>query len=86
MRKFTPEMTLAMCVAAGCDYLPSPPKFGLKKAYEMIKKQKSIVKMLRGMRLAGAIPLHFVKNLETGRNSSVLQYEVDFHKAISTFR
>ena len=50
MREFTPEMTVAMCVAAGCDYLKNIKNFGLKKAYEMIKKQKSAVRMVDDMK------------------------------------
>lgn len=39
---FTKQMILEMCVLSGCDYLPSLPGMGLKRAHALVKKLKSI--------------------------------------------
>ncbi|KAL0442581.1 UNVERIFIED_CONTAM: Exonuclease 1 [Sesamum latifolium] len=38
---FTQMMLLEMCILSGCDYLPSLPGMGLKKAHALMKKFKS---------------------------------------------
>ena len=59
--KFTQDMLLVMCIASGCDYLPNVKNFGIRKAYDLVKKQKGDVnKVLKVMRLEGLIPLKFV--------------------------
>lgn len=42
---FTKQMILEMCVLSGCDYLPSLPGMGLKRAHALVKKLKSIPKV-----------------------------------------
>jgi exonuclease-1 len=34
-----------MCIFSGCDYLPSIPGFGLKKAYIAMKQHGSFTKV-----------------------------------------
>jgi len=34
-----------MCILSGCDYLPSIPSFGLKKAYAAIKQHGNFTKV-----------------------------------------
>lgn len=36
---------LEMCIFSGCDYLPSLPGFGLKKAYTALKQHGSFIKV-----------------------------------------
>lgn len=36
---------LEMCILSGCDYLPSIPGFGLKKAYLAIKQHGNYTKV-----------------------------------------
>lgn len=38
---FTQMMLLEMCILSGCDYLPSLPGMGLKKAHGLMKKFKN---------------------------------------------
>lgn len=42
---FNRQMLLEMCILSGCDYLPSLPGMGLKKAHASIKKFKSYDKV-----------------------------------------
>jgi exonuclease 1 len=117
--KFTPDMMLAMCVASGCDYIPSVKNIGLKKAYDLIRRQgnkpkihsttvtrgdsynknECVEKLLKVMRLDGVIPLTFVwsdaflsgslsipANGANTTRTTLLEYELNFHKAIATFK
>jgi exonuclease-1 len=42
--KFTPDMFRYSCIMAGCDYLPSLPGYGLKKAEEFVAQYDAIYK------------------------------------------
>lgn len=37
---FTRQMLLEMCILSGCDYLPSLPGMGVKRAHALIQKLK----------------------------------------------
>lgn len=39
---FTDRMILDMCILAGCDYLPSLPGIGVKKAHFFLKKMSNV--------------------------------------------
>ena len=47
LQHFDPEMMITMCVAAGCDYAPSPKNFGLKSSYRLVAKLKKPSRLLR---------------------------------------
>ncbi len=47
LSSFTDDMILNMCILSGCDYLPSIPGLGLKKAHDFIKKFGSYHKVGR---------------------------------------
>ncbi|KAL4177581.1 hypothetical protein KRP22_002511 [Phytophthora ramorum] len=70
---FTEQMFLEMCIFSGCDYLPSIPGFGLKKAYTAMKQHGSFTKIIQGLRLEG-------------KTRVPVTYEDDFRKAVLTFR
>ncbi|ETK76534.1 hypothetical protein F441_17413 [Phytophthora nicotianae CJ01A1] len=70
---FTEQMFLEMCIFSGCDYLPSIPGFGLKKAYTAMKQHGSFTKIIRALRLEGKVRVPAT-------------YEEDFRKAVLTFR
>jgi exonuclease-1 len=55
MRGFTPEMTIALCVGAGCDYLVSLKGFGIKNSYKLIARHRSVERMLKAMRSMGSM-------------------------------
>ncbi|KAI9034484.1 PIN domain-like protein [Hyaloraphidium curvatum] len=45
--KFTDEKFRWMCILSGCDYLPSIPNLGLKKAYKLLVRCSSVEMALR---------------------------------------
>ena len=44
---WTPDMLLNMCVLSGCDYLPSLPGFGIKRAHDFVRKYKTTTRLLQ---------------------------------------
>ncbi|CAM6088300.1 unnamed protein product [Calypogeia fissa] len=68
---FTPQMVLEMCVMTGCDYLPSLPGMGVKKAFALIQRFRSYRKVIRHLRFSGT--------------TISAQYEETFEKALLTF-
>lgn len=54
---FTQSMLTTMCIASGCDYLDSCRGMGLKNALKHVLKNRSVVPLLRALRLQGIIPL-----------------------------
>ncbi|XP_038894034.1 exonuclease 1 isoform X2 [Benincasa hispida] len=69
---FTKQMILEMCILSGCDYLPSLPGMGLKRAHALIKKFASYDKVIRHLRYNTVSVPHL--------------YEESFKKAILTFQ
>ncbi|CAL9201774.1 unnamed protein product [Musa hybrid cultivar] len=47
---FTNRMLLEMCIFSGCDYLPSLPGMGLKRAHALVKRLKSYDKVIKHLR------------------------------------
>ncbi|KIM70538.1 hypothetical protein SCLCIDRAFT_12465 [Scleroderma citrinum Foug A] len=43
----------AMAILSGCDYLPSIPGVGLKTAWSLLRKHRSVEQVLRALRLEG---------------------------------
>jgi 5'-3' exonuclease len=43
---FTKQMILEMCILSGCDYLPSLPGMGLKRAHGLIRRFGNYRKVL----------------------------------------
>ncbi|KAM7505889.1 hypothetical protein LguiB_004793 [Lonicera macranthoides] len=69
---FTKQMLLEMCIFSGCDYLPSLPGMGLKKAHALITKFKSYDKV--------------IKHLKYNTITVPPLYEESFKKAMLTFQ
>ncbi|XP_045825675.1 exonuclease 1 isoform X1 [Trifolium pratense] len=69
---FNRQMLLEMCILSGCDYLPSLPGMGLKKAHASIKRFKSYDMVLKHLKYNGV--------------SVPPSYEESFRKAILTFQ
>lgn len=42
---FTKQMVLEMCIMSGCDYLPSLPGMGVKRAHGLMRRFKSYEKV-----------------------------------------
>ena len=62
-----------MCVLSGCDYLPSLPSLGLKKAHALIKGVKTWERAVKKLRLEGRVAVY-------------PHYEMDFQCALLCFQ
>jgi exonuclease-1 len=53
-----------MCILSGCDYLANIPKMGLKTAYRVVRKHRSVEKALRMLQFEGnfRIPADYLAN------------------------
>ncbi|WOL19658.1 hypothetical protein Cni_G28460 [Canna indica] len=69
---FTKQMLLEMCIFSGCDYLPSLPGMGLKRAHALVKRLKSYENV--------------IKHLKYSAVSLPALYEEMFRKAIWAFQ
>ena len=61
-----------MCVLAGCDFVPSMPGMGVKKAHAGVKRFRSFLNVVKAARL---------NNAKVPRG-----YEAEVQKAYWTFR
>ena len=57
--KLDNEQFVDLCILLGCDYTPTIPKIGPKKAYEMITKYKSLEEMLKNEGNKYCVPENF---------------------------
>lgn len=69
---FTSDQFLEMCVMSGCDYLPSLPGVGIKKAHALMRRLKTHATALRSLRFEGT--------------SVSKKYEAGFLDALNVFR
>ncbi|KAJ5555191.1 hypothetical protein N7535_007632 [Penicillium sp. DV-2018c] len=55
-----------MCILSGCDYLANIPKLGLKTAYRVVRKHRSVEKALRMLQFEGhfRIPADYLANFK----------------------
>ncbi|KAJ5124307.1 XPG/RAD2 endonuclease [Penicillium bovifimosum] len=53
-----------MCILSGCDYLANIPKMGLKTAYRIVRKHRSVEKALRMLQFEGnfRVPADYLAN------------------------
>ncbi|XP_031406251.1 exonuclease 1 isoform X2 [Punica granatum] len=72
-RGFTEDLFIGMCVLAGCDFLPSVPGIGIKKAYSLISKYRNLDRALS------------VLKIEKG-NLMPEDYPKSFHEAVAVFQ
>ncbi|KAG0556088.1 hypothetical protein KC19_11G025000 [Ceratodon purpureus] len=68
---FSKQMILEMCIMSGCDYLPSLPGMGVKRAHGLIKRFKTYQKVMKHLKFSGVL--------------IDKQYEQGFQRAILTF-
>ncbi|XP_042426673.1 exonuclease 1-like [Zingiber officinale] len=50
-KDFDKELLTGMCVLAGCDFLPSIPGIGIKRAYSLVAKYKNLDRVLSVLKL-----------------------------------
>ncbi|KAF7965699.1 hypothetical protein HWV62_42213 [Athelia sp. TMB] len=60
----------AMAILSGCDYLPSIPGIGLKTAWALLRKSKTVENVIRAVRLEGkkAVPKEYLKAFRLAEN------------------
>lgn len=73
LQSFTRQHFLEMCIMSGCDFLPSLPSIGIKKAYGAIRQHRGFVKACRQFR--------YDPNIAVPRD-----YEEAFQRALWTFQ
>ena len=73
LQSWTQAQFQQMCVLSGCDYLPSLPSLGLKKAHALMRQAKTWERAVKRLRLEGRIPVYD-------------GYELDFHCALLCFQ
>jgi exonuclease-1 len=71
-----------MCILSGCDYLANIPKMGLKTAYRVIRKHKTVEKALRMLQFEGQfrVPVDYQANFNQAELTFLYQ-RVFCHKA-----
>ncbi|OQD82000.1 hypothetical protein PENANT_c024G00442 [Penicillium antarcticum] len=71
-----------MCILSGCDYLANIPKMGLKTAYRVIRKHKTVEKALRMLQFEGQfrVPADYQANFNQAELTFLYQ-RVFCHKA-----
>ncbi|RPA76072.1 PIN domain-like protein, partial [Ascobolus immersus RN42] len=62
-----------MAILSGCDYLENIPNIGLRTAYGLVRKHKTIDRIIKVLRF-------------DGKYSVPTEYEIQFEKAETTFR
>ena len=69
LARFTEGMILDMCILSGCDYLPSMPGMGVKRAHHYVYKFKKTDRILRGIRFdaSHAWPKNYEKDFKKAR-------------------
>ncbi|MCO5576319.1 hypothetical protein L7F22_030128 [Adiantum nelumboides] len=68
---FTKQMILEMCILSGCDYLPSLPGMGIKRAHGLMRRLRNYQKVIKHLKFNGV--------------SIPSSYEEMFTKALLTF-
>ena len=55
-----------MCILSGCDYLANIPKMGLKTAYRVVRKHRSVERALRMLQFEGnfRVPADYLANFK----------------------
>ncbi|KAJ5970756.1 XPG/RAD2 endonuclease [Penicillium vulpinum] len=73
-----------MCILSGCDYLANIPKLGLKTAYRIIRKHRSVEKALRMLQFEGnfRVPADYLANFKQAELTFLYQ-RVFCHKSQS---
>ncbi|KAL1407420.1 hypothetical protein Q8F55_006853 [Vanrija albida] len=72
MHGWTDVQFRRMAMLSGCDYLPSIPGIGLKKAHRMLRRYKTVEKLLQAIRLEGS------HNIPPGYSDAFAQAELAF--------
>ncbi|KIK93415.1 hypothetical protein PAXRUDRAFT_829024 [Paxillus rubicundulus Ve08.2h10] len=54
---WTDSQFRAMAILSGCDYLPSIPGVGLKTAWSLLRKHRTVEQLVRALRLEGKKPV-----------------------------
>ena len=72
-RHFDADLFLAMCVLAGCDFLPSLPGIGIRRAHALAARARTVPRLLAALRCDGKL-------------NAAPAYVAGFTRALHTFR
>eukprot|EP00730_Choanoeca_flexa_P016564 TRINITY_DN7857_c0_g1_i1.p1 TRINITY_DN7857_c0_g1~~TRINITY_DN7857_c0_g1_i1.p1 ORF type:complete len:558 (+),score=102.48 TRINITY_DN7857_c0_g1_i1:64-1737(+) len=71
---WTPTMFRRMCILAGCDYLPSPARMGIKTAYRIVRHARSIHDICQTMAAQGyKLPEQYLQDFVKAENTFLHQ-------------
>jgi len=70
--QFTPDLFLQMCCMSGCDYLPSLPSVGMKKAHQAMRKCREYGAALRSFKFEG---IRVDKEYESGFRDALITFK-----------
>ena len=70
--QFTPDLFLQMCCMSGCDYLPSLPNVGMKKAHQAMRKCREYGAALRSFKFEG---IRVDKAYENGFRDALITFK-----------
>ena len=70
--QFTPDLFLQMCCMSGCDYLPSLPNVGMKKAHQAMRKCREYGAALRSFKFEG---IRVDKEYESGFRDALITFK-----------
>lgn len=75
---FTEGLFRQMCILSGCDYLPSIPGMGLKKAHKYIKRWKNAERVIKQCRFDGMkVPPNYLEEFKRAEATFVYQRVYD---------
>ena len=69
----------AMAILSGCDYLPSIPGIGLKTAWSLLRKHKTVENVIRALRMEGKrdVPQDYLGAFKLAENVFLYQRVYD---------
>ena len=73
--QFNDDMFRSMCILAGCDYIKSIPKIGIKNAYKLMKKHKNIEKVIEFLRLDNKFKANVPQDYENQTKRALMTFQ-----------
>lgn len=79
LRGWTLDMFKHMCILSGCDYLPSIPGMGLKKAYKLLHKHRTAEKAIKAARfeMSMEVPVDYLDQFQNAKATFLHQRVFD---------
>lgn len=74
---FKDDMFLDMCILSGCDYVDSVPGIGLKTGQKLIKKWKTIVRVVKQLIFEKKCDKEYLENVERAKQTFLHHWVYD---------